>query len=644
MIVLATATAHVAAQTPEEYLPFFHSVLKTPERYDSSVVLREFDRCEFAFVQSPRLGEVLVLRARYLARLGRCAEAAISAAKGAAVFQVGREEISSVLQTCRPQLSPQLWSRLEPLFGLRTEGFAQPARARRFVLALLSQGLTEAEAAVRREVEWYLSWFPQPVGADSVRSAYADYLARAGRRNEALAEYLSVLELFAGSKLIPEVGGKAFRLAREMGEQMAARRAVELLEQSLRVRRLSDAEVRALLLALSRMYLELGESEGKGLQTFAWLADQFRTSAIPAELLWEYGRRFASAGDTARALLCLRLLQDRYPRHPIARQARTLQAGLEQGLRGQLEAAFPRPPARGPRFADVLTKADHEAIKKALLARINQDRQKHGLRPLVLDSLASAVADSHCAEALHWGYAGYLDLRGLKPHQRYALAGGYHACTEDFLTAAWTAFRATPQRVAEMVLRSHERLLQAQAPNDAYRRNVLAPEHNRCGIGLAVGPNGYRLSILWLDAYVLLDPLPPMLFSTQAAPRDTVWVTGSVVKGATLVTAALGVEPWPRPLRPEEIRGDSPYSIPEFYTALVETEALPSEGGEEPKSLWYWRPWSDFHFRFTEDKRTFCVPVVFHRGGPAVYTLAVWVKREDLPRPFPATYLCFFVR
>ena len=62
------------------------------------------------------------------------------------------------------------------------------------------------------------------------------------------------------------------------------------------------------------------------------------------------------------------------------------------------------------------------------------------------------------------------------------------------------------------------------------------------------------------------------------------------------------------------------------------------------KTWWYWAPWSDFRFHFTEDRQRFKVPVVFHKGGPGIYTLSIWVEKEGVPGRFPATYLCFFVR
>gem|GEM_PF-6183445 len=649
LVWLAWASSFLAprasAQTPEEYLSFFRAAAQRPEEYDSAAVLREFDRCEFAFVQAPQLGEILRLRSFYLGLLGRCREAWVTAAKAVVVFQIAKESVLPELEShCRSRVPAEESKGLSVLFGLRTAGTTLPSRARRFVLALLALRLGELETCVRREVEWYIAWFPQPLGADSVRAAFGDFLLASGHPAEALSEYISVLEFFDGSKLVPEVSWKAFQLARKLGNARFAQRAIELTERALRPLWLSDAEVSARLLALSRMYLELGEPGRPGLASFARLVDQYRDAAIPPDLLWAYAQRFGDAGDTTHALLCLRLLVDRYPSDPRSTEARTLMRRLGSRIREDLQRAFPPPPPRELRFRPVLAPSEIAAIKSAFLSRINADRRRLGLAALAMDSLATAVADSHCMESLRWGYSGDLDLRGLKPYHRYALTGGYHALSTSFLSGTWRSFRTTAQRLLEVLVRTHERMLEGPSESNPYRTHLLSPEHNRCGIGLAVGPHGYRLEIAFLNAYVSLDPLPTQLYSVREAERETLWVTGAVREGVQIVGASLGFEPWPRPVSPEEITSRESHPSPVFYTSLGKLESVvPEEGGAREALFWFWKPWSGFRFVFTEDGRRFRLPVVFHRGGPGIYTLTIWVRREKIPREFPATYLCFFV-
>ncbi len=641
----------VSAQTPEEYLTYFDEAVREPEGYDPSVVAREFERCELAFGNAPLLGRILLLKSRYLSWRQDCVGAFLAAAKAAVVFRESgaRELLEGIPRKCPDgETLGELRRVLSPLVRPERRKSAQPVRARRFVLALLRSGAVEAERAIRHELEWYLAWYPQPIGADSVRVAWGDFLLRAGRPEEALAEYETVLQMFDASLLVPSLAPKTYRLARRLGRETVAQRAIHLAERSLRVATFSDSTVGAIFTALARMYLEAGEVGERELATFARALDEYRDFPFPADLLYQYAGLFEAAGDTEKAILCLQLFTARFPSDPrlseAARRLRRLELALWQR---QAEALRPFSTllTQTERFRSPLSRVEIAAIKRALLDQINRDRRRQGLPPVRFDSLASSVADRHCAEALVNRYWGHFDLKGFKPHHRYAFAGGYHALTENFSSGTWVGFRANAERVLEMVLQAHARMFREKPPRDGHRRNILAPQHNYCGIGLAVGPRGYRFAEEFLDVYIRFDHIPRTLLTAEEAKAETLWVSGHAVNGARVVTASLDFEPWPEPLSPEEITRRQSYELPSFYTSLHRLIEQTLENGRvTAKTWWYWAPWSDFRFDFTEDRQRFKVPVVFHKGGPGIYTLSIWVEKEGVPGRFPATYLCFFVR
>jgi hypothetical protein len=96
-------------------------------------------------------------------------------------------------------------------------------------------------------------------------------------------------------------------------------------------------------------------------------------------------------------------------------------------------------------------------------------------------------------------------------------------------------------------------------PNDGHRQNVLKPEHNRVGIGLAQpeGVNQPCLAQEFVDSYGRYEALPK-----EAKPKATLRIAGTLSAPLDFGGIGIGRTPLPTPKRVEEVSGARGYAIP----------------------------------------------------------------------------------
>jgi uncharacterized protein YkwD/uncharacterized membrane protein required for colicin V production len=119
------------------------------------------------------------------------------------------------------------------------------------------------------------------------------------------------------------------------------------------------------------------------------------------------------------------------------------------------------------------------AAETAMLHRLNEERRRRGLAPLVMDERLRKVARAQSADMLAHGYFGHTDSRGRDPFDRLRAAGiGYMAAGENL------AF-------ADSVDTAHTGLMNSLG----HRANILRPAFHRVGIGaLKAAPYGIMFS------------------------------------------------------------------------------------------------------------------------------------------------------
>ena len=83
-------------------------------------------------------------------------------------------------------------------------------------------------------------------------------------------------------------------------------------------------------------------------------------------------------------------------------------------------------PARWHQLSASTLNDSFDEIRANLLQLVNEERAVEKLPLLKIDALATKVATAHAQEMAKFAYASHWNRDGLKPYQRYALAGGYH--------------------------------------------------------------------------------------------------------------------------------------------------------------------------------------------------------------------------
>jgi uncharacterized membrane protein required for colicin V production len=117
---------------------------------------------------------------------------------------------------------------------------------------------------------------------------------------------------------------------------------------------------------------------------------------------------------------------------------------------------------------------DPEA-ETAMLHLVNVERERHRLRPLVMDERLRKVAREHAKDMLARGYFGHADTAGHDPFERLRAADiGYLAAGENLA-------------LAPSVTVAHTGLMNSPG----HRANILRPAFHRVGIGaLKASPYG----------------------------------------------------------------------------------------------------------------------------------------------------------
>ncbi|MGA7613956.1 MAG: CAP domain-containing protein [Thermoanaerobaculia bacterium] len=199
-----------------------------------------------------------------------------------------------------------------------------------------------------------------------------------------------------------------------------------------------------------------------------------------------------------------------------------------------------------------------ESLRREALVRINRDRAAAGLGPVVLDPVASRIADAYCEEQIEFGTTGHYSVDGQSPYMRYSLGGGNDGLTEN--TASWSAdYPFNDAMVLDLVQRSEQVMIAEKPPGDGHRKAILDPDATHVGIGLAWRGGEFRMTQEFLRRYVRWSSDVPRI----ATEGERVHLAGTTLRGSRIDAISLYHEPLPRPLSVSEANRIETYSLPE---------------------------------------------------------------------------------
>jgi uncharacterized protein YkwD len=210
------------------------------------------------------------------------------------------------------------------------------------------------------------------------------------------------------------------------------------------------------------------------------------------------------------------------------------------------------------------------ALKLQQVDYINADRARFGAGPVKLDILASRVANRMAQEGAREGFHGHYNLRGEKPYQRYAFAGGQDHIAEN--ASAMAGSEPLPTGLSDqaaMMRRLHDAFMAERAPNDGHKQNCIAPQHNFVGLGVAEDGRQFRYYEEFVDRYLAFDSVPESVspdreFTISVRALSQPWYVYAVVAY---------YEPFPRPMTAAQANSYS------YYLDYSGTQAM---------ALWPW--------------------------------------------------------
>lgn len=201
-------------------------------------------------------------------------------------------------------------------------------------------------------------------------------------------------------------------------------------------------------------------------------------------------------------------------------------------------------------------------VEKKVVDLINQDRQAHGLKPVVWDQTAADAAQKHVQEEADYGYISHWNMKGIKPQQRYTLTGGLDAVQENQSVTIWLndGFKGiSKEELYKVVAEHHTSMVNEQPPEDGHRKNILDPHHTGVGVTIAVGKYGVAMAQEFTNHYAEMKPVPQ-----TASPGAKITLTGRILPGYALTGIYAIWEEMPQPLTKEELMKTHSYSDPSF--------------------------------------------------------------------------------
>jgi uncharacterized protein YkwD len=245
-------------------------------------------------------------------------------------------------------------------------------------------------------------------------------------------------------------------------------------------------------------------------------------------------------------------------------------------------------------------------LKLTQLEIINNSRKKFKADPVRLDILASRVANKMCREAAEGNFMGHWNLRGEKPYQRYALAGGHDHVSENAF-GEWSSdtYSTTESVIASMMKAGHLKFMAEKAPYDGHKKTVIDNSHNFVGIGYCVTGKQFRYYEEYIDRYFEFEKIP-----TQVNTDEQCSITIKTNSDDFLYYLVIYRDNFPESMTASEISSRGSY---DDYT------------NEEYKKM---TAWELSRFR---NGTTYKIPLQFSKAG--MYYIQIYSDKKELTGP-----------
>lgn len=253
-------------------------------------------------------------------------------------------------------------------------------------------------------------------------------------------------------------------------------------------------------------------------------------------------------------------------------------------------------------------KDDEQALKIKLIQLniINNSRRKFNAGPVMLDILASRVANKMCREAVENNFLGHWNTSGEKPYHRYAFAGGFDHVSENAY-GEWSSenYESSNSKISLMMRTGHENFMSERAPNDGHKKTVIEKSHNFVGIGYYLSGKQFRYYEEFVDRYLEFENIP-----AEVKVDEPFNITVRTTDKNFLYFMIVYYEKFPKAMLPAEISRKGSYGdfTDEEYTKIAAWDLSKYKNGT-----------------------SYSIPLKFPKEG--LYYIHIYLDKKEITNP-----------
>ena len=187
-------------------------------------------------------------------------------------------------------------------------------------------------------------------------------------------------------------------------------------------------------------------------------------------------------------------------------------------------------------------------LRSLVLDLINEEREKHNLRPVTLGN--NSAAQDHAESMIENNVSGHWGLDGMLPYMRYTLAGGQGYVAENVSTTVVNPTVVSRYRTVapqDTLKRQHQGLMNSPG----HRRNILDPWHTHVSLGISCNRYACALVQKFQGDYVSFSEAPEIR-------SGVLTLRGSMASPFAMYNIAVWYDPPIRSLTPGQL--DQTYS------------------------------------------------------------------------------------
>jgi uncharacterized protein YkwD len=249
-----------------------------------------------------------------------------------------------------------------------------------------------------------------------------------------------------------------------------------------------------------------------------------------------------------------------------------------------------------------------DAVAAALFDRINRDRREHGLRAVLWDEKAAAVARATTRRQVGERTFGHFLLDGFPPYARLSAGGAFGMGAENVAAFMSDAGRLhdTPVR---LVLRAEEEMMAETPPRDLHRKAILAPNATHVGIGWAGEGGEFRVAAEFSERRC-----ERLRVLREGRSGASIRIEGRPLSGTTLRYVAVARQPAPRPISRAEANGRDSYAFPAAQLLLLPSSTRGKAVGIPSANVIDVGFSGDFSFPYALDETGLWTFILYFRG------------------------------